>query len=68
MLLTRGILYTAMTRAKESLTITYAKQRMLYGRTTVNHRSRFVDEIPKTISGKIKRAELRHRDSLRFDS
>ena len=28
----------------------------------------FVDEIPKTISGKIKRAELRHRDSLRFDS
>ena len=43
----RRLCYVAMTRAKESLTITYAKQRMLYGRTTVNHRSRFVDEIPK---------------------
>lgn len=42
----RRLCYVAMTRAKETLTITYAKQRMLYGRTTVSRRSRFVDEIP----------------------
>ena len=28
----------------------------------------FVDELPKTISGKIKRAELRHEDHKKFDS
>jgi acetyl-CoA synthetase len=28
----------------------------------------FVDELPKTISGKIKRAQLRHEDHKKFDS
>ena len=42
----RRLCYVAITRAKRELTITYARQRMLYGRTTTNLPSRFVDELP----------------------
>ena len=42
----RRLCYVAMTRAKEKLTLTNAKQRMLYGRTTPNPASRFLAEIP----------------------
>ena len=42
----RRLCYVAMTRAKEKLTLTNAKQRMLYGRTTPNPPSRFLEEIP----------------------
>ena len=43
----RRLCYVAMTRAKEKLTMTNAKQRMLYGRTTPNPSSRFLNEIPE---------------------
>lgn len=33
--------------AKQTLNISYARQRMLYGRTTTNIASRFVDELPE---------------------
>lgn len=42
----RRLCYVAITRAKKSLTITYAKQRMLYGRTSYNRPSRFLSELP----------------------
>ena len=42
----RRLCYVAITRAKETLTITHARQRMLYGKTTVNRLSRFVRDIP----------------------
>ncbi len=42
----RRLCYVAMTRAKEKLTLTNAKQRMLFGRTTPNAPSRFLREIP----------------------
>ncbi len=42
----RRLCYVAITRAKQTLTITHARQRMLYGRTTVNRLSRFVRDIP----------------------
>ena len=42
----RRLCYVAITRAKETLSISCARQRMLYGRTTVNRPSRFIDEIP----------------------
>ena len=42
----RRLCYVAITRAKKSLTITHAAQRMLYGRTSANKLSRFVEEIP----------------------
>jgi DNA helicase-2/ATP-dependent DNA helicase PcrA len=43
----RRLCYVAITRAKENLTITYAKQRMLYGRTNASLPSRFLREIPE---------------------
>ena len=43
----RRLCYVAMTRAKEKLTLTNAKQRMLFGRTTVNPPSRFLEETPE---------------------
>ena len=43
----RRLCYVAITRAKENLTITYAKQRMLYGRTNASLPSRFLKEIPE---------------------
>ena len=42
----RRLCYVAMTRAKEKLTMTNCRQRMLYGRTSANKASRFLDEIP----------------------
>ena len=43
----RRLCYVAITRAKQSLTISYAKQRMLYGRTSAAISSRFLHEIPE---------------------
>ncbi len=43
----RRLCYVAMTRAREKLTLTNARQRMLYGRTTANRASRFLEEIPE---------------------
>ena len=49
----RRLCYVAITRAKKHLTLTCAKQRMLYGRTSVNRHSRFIEEIPpELITGK----------------
>lgn len=43
----RRLCYVGMTRAKEKLYLTAAKQRMLFGRTSCNSVSRFVKEIPE---------------------
>ena len=45
----RRLCYVAITRAKEKLTISYARQRMLYGRTSASMPSRFLKEIPEGI-------------------
>ena len=42
----RRLCYVAITRAKKTLAISYAKQRMLYGHTNINRPSRFLGEIP----------------------
>ena len=42
----RRLAYVGITRAKEDLTITCAKQRMLRGETQYNPVSRFVREVP----------------------
>jgi len=58
----RRLCYVAITRAKEVLTITYAKQRMLYGHTSYNHPSRFVNELPPScVTGRTKRQEPARR-------
>ena len=45
----RRLCYVAITRAKQTLFISYAKQRMLYGRTNASLPSRFLREIPEDI-------------------
>ena len=45
----RRLCYVAITRAKQKLTISYARQRMLYGRTNAALVSRFLKEIPEDI-------------------
>jgi len=43
----RRLCYVAITRAKKTLTICHAKQRMIYGRTAAALSSRFLKEIPE---------------------
>ncbi len=46
----RRLAYVAITRAKEELYMSYTRERMMYGRTTCNPLSRFVqNEIPETL-------------------
>ncbi len=45
----RRLCYVAITRAKQTLTISHARQRMLYGRTSAAIASRFLKEIPEDI-------------------
>ena len=45
----RRLCYVAITRAKQTLTISHARQRMLYGRTGAAMASRFLGEIPDDI-------------------
>ncbi len=42
----RRLAYVAITRARQRLVITCARQRMIYGQTASHRVSRFVDEIP----------------------
>lgn len=45
----RRLAYVGITRAKDDLTITYAKKRMIRGETQYNAVSRFVREIPESL-------------------
>ena len=45
----RRLAYVAITRAKNKLYLIRAKNRMLYGRTSCNPISRFVEEIPQEL-------------------
>ena len=49
----RRLCYVAITRAKKRLYITCAEQRMLYGQTTYSLPSRFIGEIPESLTRKI---------------
>ncbi len=46
----RRLAYVGITRAKKKLYLTSAAQRMLFGRTTRNRRSRFEGEIPQQLT------------------
>ena len=52
-----------MTRAKEKLYLTCAQQRMLFGRTSNNRPSRFVEEIPQELLERTGRANRWDSDS-----
>ena len=48
----RRLCYVAITRAKQNLTISYARERMLYGRTNAALPSRFLKEVPTEVYNK----------------
>ncbi|MBR2131921.1 MAG: UvrD-helicase domain-containing protein, partial [Oscillospiraceae bacterium] len=64
----RRLCYVAMTRARERLTMTTARQRMLYGRTTNNTPSRFLKEVPEENSNWVGRVDNQVRRSEWEDS
>ena len=45
----RRLCYVAITRAKQTLAISYARQRMLYGHTTYGRPSQFLAELPQEL-------------------
>ena len=47
----RRLCYVAMTRARTTLTLTSARERVVFGRTQAFDRSRFFDEIPPELMG-----------------
>lgn len=57
----RRLCYVAITRAKQTLTISYARQRMLYGRTNATLPSRFLKEIPEDIT--VRRGGYHHNQN-----
>ena len=64
----RRLCYVAITRAERHLEMTCARQRMLFGRTTANRVSRFVDEIPDEHIEKNIPKGYAHRDKSREES
>ena len=58
----RRLCYVAMTRAKQKLYLTCANQRMLFGRTSSNRPSRFVEEIPPEHLERTGRSALSQED------
>jgi DNA helicase-2/ATP-dependent DNA helicase PcrA len=45
----RRLMYVGITRAQDLLTLTYARQRTMMGRTAMNPVSRFLSEIPEDV-------------------
>ena len=67
----RRLCYVGFTRAKERLYLTNAKKRMLYGKTTTNAPSRFINEIQgdvlETVNSSIKEEKVLNKDELYTD-
>ncbi|MEG1403901.1 MAG: 3'-5' exonuclease [Oscillospiraceae bacterium] len=61
----RRLCYVGITRAKKKLTLTCARQRMLFGSTSANSPSRFIDEIPDEF---IERTEARPSFEFSIDA
>jgi len=66
----RRLCYVALTRAKRKLHLVSAGQRMLFGRTTANMPSRFLEEIPDTHmeqAGHVRPSYREHSSDISFD-
>jgi DNA helicase II / ATP-dependent DNA helicase PcrA len=55
----RRLAYVGITRAEQSLFITNAQMRTLYGRTSMNPASRFISEIPEDLLEGVQKEEKR---------
>lgn len=56
----RRLAYVAITRAKKKLCLTYARCRMLFGKTIYHRQSRFIDEIPESCIENLVSKKERH--------
>ena len=57
----RRLCYVGITRAKEYLFLTCAKQRTIFGSTSLNKISRFLEEIPKELLEGVEKSEKPHK-------
>lgn len=64
----RRLAYVGITRAREKLYLVNARQRMLYGTTNRNMASRFLGEIPVSITDEIIKNSFESKSSMRFSS
>ena len=64
----RRLCYVAITRAKQRLYLSHAKQRMLYGRTSFNRVSRFIAEIPEECLNERKKTQRTVSQSTSYGS
>ncbi|MBD5454258.1 MAG: ATP-binding domain-containing protein, partial [Lachnospiraceae bacterium] len=64
----RRLAYVAITRAKDDLTISYAKSRMIKGQTQYNAVSRFVNEIPVALMDNRPSFAKRRDDEYEYES
>jgi ATP-dependent DNA helicase UvrD/PcrA len=54
----RRLCYVGITRAKRELTLSYARQRMVFGSSQYGLRSRFLDEVPVDLTDRETRDDL----------
>lgn len=45
----RRLMYVGITRAEKSLSVTFAKQRMIFGEMQTNHPSQFLQDLPRDL-------------------
>ena len=70
----RRLAYVAITRAKRELYLSHSNQRMLFGMTNRNRKSRFLEELPKELlneesEGLIQQSDFeREYSDVKFDS
>ena len=64
----RRLCYVAMTRAMDSLNISYASERRRYGDWSYQTPSRFLDEIPSEVVEVLSERQGRSRRSSRYES
>ena len=62
----RRLMYVAVTRARKTLTITHARERLMNGEPRTCEPSRFIDEIPEHRLNRIEDAKARHSNKKPF--
>lgn len=58
----RRLCYVGMTRAKKMLFFTYAQRRLFFGQRTTNTISRFLLELPRSVTEQLKSSEYQDSD------
>jgi len=62
----RRLCYVGITRAKEKLYITNTKSRKLFGNTTYNRKSRFIEEISPGLIQELGETRIQNNEGIKF--